>query len=292
MNTYVQVGKVEEISEEISLISPTNTPFYSMIGSESVSNTLYEWMEDKLDAPASNAAVEGADAPAANQVPVSMRQNYTQIFTKTVSTTGTADKMALHGKPGVEFARQMAKKSKEIKRDVEYALVGTRQAAAAGNSTTARTFGGAQAQFDASVTLDAATTALTETLIETAAQNAYTQGGDPDTLIIKPSDSIKISAFAAATGRQRFLEADGKKIVNVVNIYVTPFGELKVVMDRWIAATDALLVDAGMWKLKIFRNWFTKQLAETGDAHKSQIIGEFGLAHRNYFSGAMIINLT
>lgn len=298
MNTYAQVGKKEDVSAEIAMISPTSTPFTTLIGSEKCDNTLYQWQEDALDAPAVNANVEGAIAPAANQVPTLMRNNTTQIFTKTVSTTGTADAIKLYG-AGVEFARQLMKKSKEIKRDLELALVGSRQVKNVGSSTIARLFDGVQAQFDATsitdikvLTAQATNQPLSEAAIMAASQYAYNAGGEPNTLLIKPTDSIKFANFAAATGRLRELNADETKITNVVNVYVTPFGQMKVVMDRFMSTTDAILFDPAMWKLRPLRSWFTKQLAETGDARQSELIGEYGLSHKNFFADALITNLS
>ena len=56
--TYQQIGIKEDISDIISNISPTLTPFQSSIGKESVSNTLYQWQEDSLSSVAENAMVE------------------------------------------------------------------------------------------------------------------------------------------------------------------------------------------------------------------------------------------
>jgi len=53
--TYNQIGIKEDISDIISNISPTTTPFLSSIGKESVKNTLYQWQEDSLSATAENA---------------------------------------------------------------------------------------------------------------------------------------------------------------------------------------------------------------------------------------------
>ena len=298
MNSYVQVGKKEDVSDEISMISPTNTPFVTMIGSEKVDNTLYSWLEDSLDPPADNAAVEGAVAPAANQIPAVSRSNTTQIFTKTVSTTGTADAIKLYG-AGVEFARQLMKKSKEIKRDLEYALVGTRQTRVDGSTSVARRFDGVQAQIAAAAITDmkvltglSTNQPISEAALMAASQYAYNAGGEPTTLLIKPTDSIKFAGFASATGRLRELDSDETKLTNVVNVYVTPFGQMKVVMDRWIATGDALLFDPAMWKLRPLRSWFTKQLAEVGDARQSELIGEYGLSHKNFLADALITNLS
>lgn len=52
---YEVIGKKEDVSDIITNISPTTTPFQSMIGKESVSNTLYQWQEDTLASAAANA---------------------------------------------------------------------------------------------------------------------------------------------------------------------------------------------------------------------------------------------
>jgi hypothetical protein len=292
MDTYTQVGKVEDVSDEISMISPTNTPFLTMAGTEAVFNTLYQWQEDTLDAPATNANAEGATAPAAAMHPTVMRNNTTQIFMKTVTTTGSADRMKLHG-AGVEFARQLAKKGKEIKRDLEFALVGATTALVSGSSGVARKFASAPSQFDASMVNTLGTAGpITEALILTASQNAYIQGGDPNTMLIKPSDSLIVANFAAATGRVRQYDNNERKVVNVVDVYVSPFGDLKVVMDRWQETSIAFVYDPAMWKVCPFRAWQTKPLAITGDFHSSLLVGEYGLMHKNYFADSLIANLT
>lgn len=42
MKTYEQVGIKEDVSNVISNITPTKTPFQSMIGNESIKNTIHQ----------------------------------------------------------------------------------------------------------------------------------------------------------------------------------------------------------------------------------------------------------
>ena len=49
-HTYDQVGIKEDISDVISNITPTNTPFQTLIKTEKVHNTLFQWQEDSLAA--------------------------------------------------------------------------------------------------------------------------------------------------------------------------------------------------------------------------------------------------
>jgi hypothetical protein len=85
---FDMVGKKEDISDAITNISPTDTPFQSMIGSQNVWNITYQWQEDSLIAPAANAQIEGFTAltPVAN--PTVMRSNISQILSKTAQVSG------------------------------------------------------------------------------------------------------------------------------------------------------------------------------------------------------------
>jgi len=139
--TYNQIGIKEDISDIISNISPTTTPFLSSIGKESVKNTLYQWQEDSLSATAENAEVEGFTAADLTLTPTVMRSNYTQIQSKTIKISATADAIDAYGR-AQETAYQLSKKAAEFKRDIEFNLVGDRTTngndAAAGTSSTAR----------------------------------------------------------------------------------------------------------------------------------------------------------
>ena len=87
--SYDQVGLAEDVSDIITDITPTDTPFFSMIKSEKVNARVFEWQEDSLAASADNAQVEGAAFTAGTLSATTMRQNNTQILSK-VLTLSTA----------------------------------------------------------------------------------------------------------------------------------------------------------------------------------------------------------
>lgn len=296
--TYDQVGKKEDISDVISNISPTATPFQSAIGQESINNTLYQWQEDDLAAVAANAAVEGADGSDADLTPTVMRSNTTQIFTKTIKVSATADAVSTYGR-AKETAYQLSKKSAELKREMEYALVGVAQNAVAGSSTVARKFGnvwgtdsGGNAAINSAVIVNNGTAAaLTETMHLQVNQKLYEAGGEASIFMIKPADSLIVAGFAAAAGRERDF-GSSTKLVNVVDILVTPFGTQKVVLNRFIKADSALLFDPSNWKKAVLRPFSRTLLAKTGDADRHFVVGEFGLKHTNYKASGAITGLT
>lgn len=296
--TYDQVGKKEDISDVISNISPTATPFQSVIGSETVNNTLYQWQEDELAAVAANAAVEGADGSDADLSPTVMRSNTTQIFAKTIKVSATADVVSTYGR-AKETAYQLSKKSAELKREMEYALVGVAQNAVAGSTSVARKFGNVWGQDSAGnalinsavITNNGTAAALTEAMVLATNQKLYEAGGEASYLMIKPADSLIVAGFAAASGRTRDFDT-GTKVVNVVDIYVSPFGTQKVVLNRFMKADAALLFDPANWKKATLRPFSRTLLAKTGDADRHFIVGEFGLKHTNYKASGAITGLT
>ena len=291
-STYDQVGLKEDVSDIISDISPTATPFLTLIGNEKCSARYFEWQEDSLAAPRDNAQIEGFTASDATLSPTTLRNNYTQIFEKTVKISATADAVSAYGR-AKETAYQLTKAGKELKRDVERAYVGVNQAAVAGDdSTTARRTASFQAQMAAGAHIvDAGTAAaLTETHLLTAGQAAYSAGSEPTIFMIKPADALIVAGFSAASGRQRDFRNE-TKLVNVVDLYVSPYGEYKVVLNRWLKSDTALLFDPAMWSNVSLRPWTRENLAKTGDNQMVMMVGEMGLKHKNHAADAMIIDL-
>lgn len=287
-SSYDQVGKKEDVSDVISNISPTKTPFQSMIGSEDVHNTLFQWQEDSLRDAAENAKVEGFTATATERTPTTMRTNYTQILSETFSVSGTADKVTTYGR-AKESAYQAAKVAKVLKRDLEYAFIGANQTAVAGNSATARKMAGYQAQIDSGNIVDtgASNTKPTETHYLTVLQSCYDEGAEPSITMIPPVNAKHFADYATGTGRSRDI-GNGSKIVNKIDVYISPFGDQKLVLNRHCRTIDTLIFEPDMWKKATLRNWFRETLAKTGDALSMMMVGEFSLKHKNQKGSGLI----
>jgi hypothetical protein len=290
--TYDQVGKREDVEDIIYDISPTETPFLSSIGSGTASATLHQWQEDSLAAVGTNAAVEGADAGTASADPTVLKTNNTQIFTKVVQVSGTAESVGKYGRSS-ELAYQIAKKGKEMKRDIEHAFVGAKQAGTAGDGSTARQLTSYHGQIAAGTTSSNGGTdrTFTEALLLDVLQSVYEEGGNPNQLQVTPSHSVTVAEFAAASGRQRDFR-EGTRLVNVVDIYVSPFGEVSVVPNRFLDANSALVVDTEYWSRAVLRPMQTIVLAKTGDSDKRQMLTELTLVCENSKASGLIDDLT
>jgi hypothetical protein len=290
-STYDQIGIAEDISDVITNISPTKTPFQTSIGSEKIDNRLFQWQEDSLRAQADNKALEGFTATDVARTPTVMRQNYTQILSDTFRITATSDVVRTYGR-AKETAYQLAKTGEELKRDLEFSFVGINNAAVAGAETvTAREMASALNMIDAGNVIAGGTAALTETMILNCHRATYDAGGEPEILMIKPADALIVANFAAASGRQRDFK-DTRTITNVVDLYISPWGELKVVINRFLLNTVAFMYQPDMFKKCVLRPWTKESLAKDGDSNRTMVVGEFSLKHKNYKAGGYVNAIT
>ena len=286
--TYDQVGKKESVADIITDITPFDTPAMTMFRDEKVGARTFSWLEDSLAAAGSNAAVEGADASMATLTDAVERTNNTQILTKAFQVSATADAVGTYGR-AKETAHQLGKALKEIKRDAEFALVGADQAAVGGSSSVARQMASAINQIS---TVEAGgTAALTEAMLLSAGQTAYNNGSDVDTFMIKPADAQIVAGFSASAGRNREI-AQGKTLVNAIDLYVSPYGEYRVVLNRHLESSHALLIDPSMFKTCTLRPFTRTLLSKSGDSDKHFVVGEMSVKHMNFADSVKINALT
>ena len=301
-STYDQVGKKESVDSVITSITPFDTPMFTMMKTEKVSARKFDWQEDSLPAAAVNAQLEGATATAEAQTATTLRTNNTQILTKTFDVSGTAEAVALYGR-AKESAHLLAKNLKAIKRDLEHALVGVDQAAVDSGEGTARKMASVINQISNDIDADATAadsaaernapytgTALIEDMLTDAGNLAYDNGSDVDTFMVTPSDSMVVAGFTASSGRNREI-AQGKTLVNAVDLYVSPFGEYRVILNRHLKSDTALLLDPSMFRTCVLRPFTRELLSKTGDSDKHFILGEYSVKHMAHSDSVKIINL-
>jgi len=309
----------EDLANVIYNISPVDVPFMSNIGRENVKNTYYEWQTDNLAAAsASNAQLEGNDynGTATARTPTQRVGNYTQISSKIIETSGTLEAVDKAGMRSY-LAYELAKAASELKRDMETTLTAG-QVAVAGNNTTARntaglgawlitnsysgTSGTAPVMSSGSGNLDGTPAtaagagtarAFTETLLKSAVQGVWTQGGDPKVLMVGPFNKTVVSGFTGIATRFRDVPAGSQaEIIGAADVYVSDFGTVNVVPNRFQPENTAYVLDPEYASVGYLRNFRTEVLAKTGDAEKRMIIVEYGLKVRQQKSHAAVRDLT
>jgi hypothetical protein len=278
--TYDATAIREDLSDVIYDISPTDTPFMSSIaGKGSVSNTLFEWQTDALAAAViNNYHVEGAAAGTAATTATTRVTNQTQISKKVVEVTGTHETVNNAGKKS-EMAHQLAKASKELKRDMEGSLLAD-NAAAAGNATTARETRGAANWIATNVT-DAGTSsthaAVVEADIIAVAEATWNAGGEPSTMLLGATNKKLVTAMSGRADAVRSVSDENMSIYNAVDVYVSDFGTFNITLDRYCDQDVIYFLDHDMWSVDYLRDFQTVDIAKEGDSEKKMLLVEYGL---------------
>ena len=311
--TYGTVGIREDLADIIYNIAPTDTPFMSNVGKGSASGTYHEWQTDDLSAATDNKVNEGVAAPAAESSATTRVGNYTQIASKTVSVTGSNEVADAAGRAS-QMAYQLAKKGMELKRDMEKTLVGTDKAqvagAVAGGSQAPRELGSVTSWIGTNcsvgATLGAAPTGdgtdiatsgtervLSDTILNGVIEDVWQSGGNPSMIMCGAFQKSKITGFTGNTATSRkFTDAEAKKFINAVDVYVSDYGELNVVPNRLMLTDTLLVLQPDMWSVDTYRDFQTKDLAVTGDFESKQLLVEYTLTSKNEAASGAIRDLT
>lgn len=301
------IGQREDLTDIIYDISPTETPFMSSIGKTKATAVYHEWQTDSLAAATTaNAAIEGADATSATLSPTVRLGNYTQIIQKTVQVSGTLDTVNKAGRKS-EKAYQLAKASAELKRDLETILLAN-QGRSAGTSTVARKLGsilswiktnsdvgsgGADpATIGVSTRTDGTQRTFTEALLKTVVSEVFVSGGSPKILMVGAAGKQKVSSFAGIAA-QRYMAPGNTPttIIGAADVYMSDFGTMSVVPNRFMRTRDALVLDPEYAALAYLRPFQTNDLAKTGDSENTQLLAEVTLEVKNEAAHGIIADL-
>lgn len=309
--TFSAIGNREDLIDSIYNISPVEVPLTSMMPKVKATATLHEWQTDSLAAAAANAVVQGDDTTSsytfASAAATTRVGNRTQIARKDVIVSGTQDAVNKAGRVR-EIVYQMNKRAKELKRDIEFVLC-SNQAPVTGNSSTAPQLRPVLSWFATNVSNGAggsngsASTArtdgtqrtFTESMLQDAMQNAWAQGGNPTIALTGPKQKRAISAFTG--GATKFDKTEDKTLFAVVDVYVSDFGQLKIIPSRFTrgastgADREVFVLDTSLWAYAELRPMQTIDLAKTGDNEKGMILTEFTLEARNEAGSALIADL-
>ena len=324
--TYQAKGIREDLSDLISDISPTTTPFQSNIGSRDADNTYFEWQTDALATASGTPVIEGADLSSFTAVTPTVRLgNYCQINMVDFIISGTEQRVDKAGRAS-EVGYQSAKAAKELKRNIETACLLNGVGAVVGATNTARVTAGfpcwlktnetstnvTAPSYSGSTPTGAAQvwkafgtpTAFTEAMLKTTMQECYESGGEPSMLMVGPFNKTAVSAFSGiASSRYNVDGAEPSVIIGAADIYVSDFGNLSVVPNRFFTSVIdagagslmnnwAFLIDPDEVKIANLRPYTIETLAKTGDADKRMILQEWGLQVNNEKAHGVVAGIT
>lgn len=293
--TFDAKGIREDLSNIITNIAPEETPYMSNIGRESISNSLFEFQSDTLAAAAANKQIEGDDVASFDAVTATVRlQNYAQISRKTIILSATEEVVNKAGRRS-ELAYQIAKRSAELKRDQEFTMLNG-AVAAAGSTSTARGTASLGAWVKTNVDMqtngtnpsyttlpnsartDGNVRTFTETILKNVIQQVWAAGGTPKMLMVGPINKQRVSGFSGIASSRFNIDGGAKPatLVGAVDLYVSDFGNVATVANRFQRERDAWVLDPEYAKMVVLRPYQQIELAKTGDAEKRMLLVEWG----------------
>lgn len=317
----------EDLEDVIFMLDPMDTWALSNLDRVEASSVNHEWLQDSLAAPAANAQIEGNDVSFTTAAPAARRNNWTQISHKTFAVSDTLEAVEKAGRKS-ERERLGVKLLKELKRDIESAIVGNQgssggQGGAQGGTATARSSAGMEAWIGNGTTTttageasnvvtattnsanstspgfasgavaaptDGTTGALSVGQLNAALQGAWEDGGDPRVILVAARQKQVIDNFTGIA--TRMIDSSPNKqatIMGAANMYVSSFGTHTIVLSRYVRSTVVLCIDPDFWATAWLRPFNKVGLAKTGEAEKSLIRAEWTLVCRNNASSSKVV---
>jgi len=113
------ISNREDLSNELTLLAPEETPLLSLCSKGKCNATFYEWTADKLDSPVTTGISEGTDVTSFDDKFASRARlgNYVQTFRRTFLVSNLQNAVTSVGPANI--AQAEAKAMREIKRDIE-----------------------------------------------------------------------------------------------------------------------------------------------------------------------------
>lgn len=293
-NTYTGTAIAEDFENVIRNISPEETPLYSMAKKSDATNTYHQWTVHPLAAAAANAQLEGLDSTFATLSAPTVLGNYCQISQKTVKVSGTYDAVKKYGRKQ-ETAYQLMRAGKELRRDMEYALV-RNQASDNGSAGTARTSAGLESWikgnniksnaaqttpgFSSGIVAaptDGTATTFLEADLKSALAAAWTDGGDPSVIMMSATNKARFNAFAGVATKYNDVSMKTSAIIGSVDIFVSDFGNHKAILNRHMRDNAVLCIDPEHVGVATLRPIQKTELAKIGDSQQWMVNAEYCL---------------
>lgn len=300
---------------------PSDTWALTNLDKIDADSTKHEWQADSLDAATTNAQVEGDDITSFGTIAAAVRyNNYTQISNKKFLVSDT-NKAVNHAGYKSVSAREAMKKMRELKRDIEKAIVGN-SGSCAGSQAVARLSAGMEAWIASTdhggngirgTTTNAGSSVgfstgavsaptdggsfggLSQTALNACLEAAWTDGGNPTVLLVNSTHKQTIDGFTSrATNMVDVDKGANVPILTSANVYVSDWGRHTIMLHRYLRTNPSVLlaIDPEYWATAWLRRPKVEDLAKTGDGEKKLIVSEWTLVARNPDSSGKVFALS
>lgn len=225
---------------------------------------------------------EGMAGPKDESVARVRAFNYTQIFSKGVQLTGTAQAI-IHNGLDSESAYQIDKRLRELMRELSRTIIMGIRSSTRHSDTVYGTMGGLieYINYASGGNTNSTAETLTPTVLNAMIKQVWDDGGTPTHILVGGLQKQKISSFDKEYRRSTM---DSRRSGFTVEEFVSDLGVIMpIVVDRWIPDDICLVVDRDRIAVIPLRGraFFLEKLAKTGDSDNWQIVGEYTMEVKN-----------
>jgi hypothetical protein len=245
------ISNREDLSNELTLLAPEETPLLSLCSKGKASGTFSEWTADVLSAPSTAGISEGTDVTAFDDKFASRARlgNYTQIFRRDYIVSNLQQAVSSVGPANV--AQAEAKSMRELKRDVEAAICSDNDRSVENGAGTPYALRGLGDWLDSAGPSDVPaayrtpsdsilTASPSDTTFNNIIASIYTVNGEANNLTLIAGVALRkvISNFQRSSGQATSpaeavyrinQDASSKKITHAVTLYESDFGIVNVI---------------------------------------------------------------
>jgi hypothetical protein len=244
------VSNREDLSNELSILAPEETPILSLCGKGKASATYTEWTVDSLASPATTGISEGSDVTSFSDKFADRARlgNYIQLMRRDYIVSNLQQAVTSVGPANV--AQAEAKSMREIKRDIEATIASDNEMTVENGAGTPYGMRGLgkwiQTTAQATNPVPAAyrtpsgsivSSTLTETTFNGIIGSIFSRNGEMNSLTLVANVALRqlISNFTRSTtaaSSQTYhvnQDATSKQITLSVNLYDSDFGIIKIV---------------------------------------------------------------
>ena len=243
------IGNREDLSNELTLLAPEETPLLSLCGKGTAKSTFSEWTADKLAAPVTTGISEGADVNSFSDKFADRARlgNYVQIFRRDFLVSNLQEAVASVGPANI--AQAEAKSMRELKRDVEARICSNSDRSVEDGAGTPYALRGLGSWLSASGPADVPAayrtpsasilaTSPTETTFNDIIASIFSVNGEANSLTLVANVALRkvISNFTRSSGAAASENvysvaqgADSKKVTHSVQLYDSDFGIVKMI---------------------------------------------------------------
>lgn len=249
-STGSAVSNREDLSNELSLLAPEETPILSLCSKGKATATFSEWTVDSLAAPVTTGISEGSDVTSFSDKFADRARlgNYVQLMRRDYLVSNLQQAVTSVGPANV--AQAEAKSMREIKRDIEATIASANEMTVENGAGTPYGMRGLGAWLQVAAqgtnavpaayrtpTGSILTATVTETTFNGMIGSIFSKNGEMNSLTLVANTALRtlVSNFTrnagVATGVTYHVNQDAtsKAITLSVNLYDSDFGMVKII---------------------------------------------------------------